>query len=65
MNDQLKPLYELIEQALIKSPSFLIKFRYWVLNRKKTPQTYWLLVQLIEIYGIDKVSSVLNAEAPK
>lgn len=52
-------LYELIEDALKVSPEFQSKMNYWVNQRKKTPETKWIISQLVEIYGIKTVTKKL------
>lgn len=55
----MEALYELIEDALKLSPEFQTKMNYWVNERKKTPDTKWIISQLVEIYGINTVTKKL------
>ncbi len=52
-------LIELIQLACEESEDFKTKFEYWVIKRKKNPDSEWLLNQLKQALGPNKLEQAL------
>lgn len=48
-------LTTLIDEAIAKSPEFESKYNYWINERKQSPDMEWLLRQLRNVLGSDRL----------
>lgn len=56
---------ELISQAVAKDARFGEQIRYWILERKKSPDLDWLMHNLERILGREYVKEAAESEINK